>query len=484
MKIPPKKKPPVRRQNARYQEEHFAWPSPKPLDDAHLLAPTLSPKMIPESLRPWLTDVARRLQCPLEFPTIAALISIGAVVGNRIGVRPKARDNSWTLVPNLWGAAVAGPGLLMKTPSLQAGMEPLEWLRRQVLKRTSGGGSPVPKPRRFIVNDTTVEKLGELLKENPRGLLLFRDELDGFITKLDSRGHESDRGFYLETWDALRSYSFDRIGRGTIHIPRMTLLILGGLQPDRLSRILNEISTGRRTNDGFIQRFQLLVFPEVPDSWENVDEKPNIQAEKEVCGILRDLEALNPITIGAKKDRWGHIPFLRFSPRAQRVFNAWYKKLMNEIRGGKIANQALRFHLSKYPNLMPNLALVFHLAQRIGGYTSQSDISVLSARRAVKWCRFLRSHAQKVYGLGADAEKKRATELRRHILKGDLHNPFTLRDVLRKCWSQLTDFGEVQASLQILERHNWIRSTTEPSGTQGGRPTTKYEINPKAIATE
>ena len=34
-----------------------------------------------------------------------------------------------------------------------------------------------PLRRRYIVNDTTVEKLGELLNRNPRGLLLFRDEL-------------------------------------------------------------------------------------------------------------------------------------------------------------------------------------------------------------------------------------------------------------------------------------------------------------------
>ncbi|WP_375688046.1 DUF3987 domain-containing protein, partial [Bartonella sp. AC62GZZY] len=33
--------------------------------------------------------------------------------------------------------------------------------------------------RRLIVNDVTVEKLGELLKENPRGLLMVCDELTG-----------------------------------------------------------------------------------------------------------------------------------------------------------------------------------------------------------------------------------------------------------------------------------------------------------------
>jgi len=40
---------------------------------------------------------------------------------------------------------------------------------------------PPPRERRYVVNDTTVEKLGELLNQNPNGLLLFRDELSGFL---------------------------------------------------------------------------------------------------------------------------------------------------------------------------------------------------------------------------------------------------------------------------------------------------------------
>jgi putative DNA primase/helicase len=31
-----------------------------------------------------------------------------------------------------------------------------------------------PVEQRYLVNDTTVEKLGELLNQNPNGLLLFR----------------------------------------------------------------------------------------------------------------------------------------------------------------------------------------------------------------------------------------------------------------------------------------------------------------------
>ena len=41
-----------------------------------------------------------------------------------------------------------------------------------------------PVARRFIVNDSSVERLGELLAVNPWGLLAYRDELYGLLRDL------------------------------------------------------------------------------------------------------------------------------------------------------------------------------------------------------------------------------------------------------------------------------------------------------------
>jgi len=41
-----------------------------------------------------------------------------------------------------------------------------------------------------------VEKLAELLNHHPNGLLLFRDELSGWLHTMDRPGHENDRAFY------------------------------------------------------------------------------------------------------------------------------------------------------------------------------------------------------------------------------------------------------------------------------------------------
>ena len=53
-------------------------------------------------------------------------------------------------------------------------------------------------PRRFKTNDATIQKLGELLRDNPTGLLLYRDELSGWLSSLRQEGRDGDREFFLE----------------------------------------------------------------------------------------------------------------------------------------------------------------------------------------------------------------------------------------------------------------------------------------------
>ena len=64
-----------------------------------------------------------------------------------------------------------------------------------------------------------------LLKANRRGLLLLRDEMHGWLASLDKIGREGDRDLYLEAWEGRSAYTYDRIGRGTLHIPSLTVSV-------------------------------------------------------------------------------------------------------------------------------------------------------------------------------------------------------------------------------------------------------------------
>jgi putative DNA primase/helicase len=202
-------------------------------------------------------DVAERMQCPPDFPAVAVMIAAGSLIGRQIAIRPKRQDD-WTVVANLWGAAIGRPSL-MKSPALREALLPLvameaeaaeqhreavaDWEAGQVvakeaakvnateIRKAPKANNPSaahalarqdlqstnePARRRYVVNDTTVEKLGVILAANPNGVLIFRDELTGFVRAMDRDEHEQDRAFYLESWNGCGRYTVDRVGRGTL----------------------------------------------------------------------------------------------------------------------------------------------------------------------------------------------------------------------------------------------------------------------------
>ena len=87
--------------------------------------------------------------------------------------------------------------------------------------------------------------------------------MPGFLTRLESEEHQSERAFYLEAYNGDGRFTYDRIGRGTVHIENSTVSIIGGVQPSRIAPIVHGAMSGTG-NDGLIERFQMTVWPDDP----------------------------------------------------------------------------------------------------------------------------------------------------------------------------------------------------------------------------
>ena len=87
------------------------WSDPQPLPRGLPPVELFVPGLLPPALRPWIMDIAERMQCPPDFPAAAAIVALGSVIGRRCGIRPKRQDD-WTVVPNLWGAVIGRPGVI------------------------------------------------------------------------------------------------------------------------------------------------------------------------------------------------------------------------------------------------------------------------------------------------------------------------------------------------------------------------------------
>jgi hypothetical protein len=489
------------------------WPEPAPLGDELPSVQSFDLELLPSCFRALVDDVSERMQAPPDFAAAAAIVTLAGCVNRRAAIHPKAADNSWCVVPNLWGAIVGHPGF-MKSPILRAITQPLAQIEelwraeyaeesgeyqlakeqaelrwqawREEYKQAIKKGTPAPvqpdnslRPpalRRISLTDSTFEKMHEIHNENPAGLFVVRDELTGWLAELDKQGREGERGFYLQGWNGDAGYTVDRIGRGSIYVPAVCISLLGNIQPARLRWLLSQAFNGGPSDDGLFQRFQILVWPDPPRDWRLIDRPPNsaaLGAVEKIFSTLANLSADDPVR-------------MRFSPEAQPLFYEWLSELENKIRSDSGLPAPFVAHLAKYRSLMPTLAGLFELAELAneGAVQSEALISLSHAQQAAALSEYLESHARRVYACVISPECRAARELARHIQGGDLAEAFATRSVYLKGWGGLDTAERVRGAICLLEDAGWLRRAEIPSLPAGGRPSELWEINPKVTRHE
>lgn len=490
------------------------WGETTPLKTTLLPVLSVTPDMIPESLRPWLTDIAHRMKCPLDFVASTAVVMLSSLIGTRLTIKPKTRDE-WTVVPNLWGAVIGGPSS-MKSPSVSEVLKPLTRLalaqRKQFEEEMAAyeillvdyeaqkkayafqaqekhkgksidtpvsypDAPPKPNERRYMVNDVTVEKLADLLNENPSGLLQIRDELIALLAGWDRSGHEQDRAFHLEAWNGNGQMTIDRIGRGTTHVNVICESLFGGIQPAKLLPYL-QAATGYE-NDGFVQRLQVAVYPDA-SPWTYVDEEPDKAARDQAYACIQSIAETNFNTIAYPVDDYNKFPFTRFDADAQAVFKEWLTKWETHILPHE--NGLLLEHFTKYRSLMPSLALLFHVVNCVNlsppaDPAQKQLVSTQAAEMAVDWCNYLMSHARRIYGLLDTVSVEGARTLLQRIQRNQLPDGFKVREVAQKGWSGLATTTAVEAAISELISGGYLRE--ELAAPTGGRPEAgRYRIHP------
>ncbi|HWY78710.1 MAG TPA: DUF3987 domain-containing protein [Verrucomicrobiae bacterium] len=351
------------------------WPDPAPLGVALPSVLDFDPEFLPPSLRAYVEDVSERMQAPCDYAAAATVAALAGCVNRRALIQPKVHDDSWQVVPNLWGAIVAPPGY-MKSPILCAATLPLHhieklwrmehdeqlaeyenekeladlqyqaWREQYKLAAKKGQPPPVqpdntstePAERRLVLTDSTFEKLHEILSQNPAGVFMVRDELTGWLASLEKPGREDERAFFLQAWNGNGAFTVDRIGRGSIHVPEVCVSLFGNIQPARLRWYLADACDGGPNDDGLFQRFQITVWPDPPRHWQLVDRLPNNKAlatVEKVYSALANLSADDPVR-------------MRFGPETQGLFFQWLSELERKLRSDSGLAAPLVAHL---PNI-------------------------------------------------------------------------------------------------------------------------------------
>ena len=136
------------------------------------------------------------------------------------------------------------------------------------------------------------------------------------IATWEREGREGERAFFLEAWNGNQAFDTDRIGRGHIRIPNVCVSIFGGIQPDKLTAYLEQATHGL-ANDGMLQRFQLLVYPD-PVSLGVARPGAGQGAPAAAVTVFEALADFDPVAWGAAPaDDLAKFPHFRFGDEAQ-----------------------------------------------------------------------------------------------------------------------------------------------------------------------
>lgn len=448
---------------------------------------------LPTVLRDFVEAAAKAASCDNAHVALPALAAAAAAIGTSRQLKLK---RTWAVLPTIWTATIGDSGSKKSVGSALA-LGPIEAIEsrnerryqrecrdhereitsweRQVAdwKKTKSRGPQPEKPQspvstRVMVDNTTIEALAPLLKANPRGLLLAKDELKGWLGSFDRYTSNATAGSDESHWLSMyngRPMVIDRkTGKHpTIHVPRAVVSITGNIPPGILKRAMNR----EKRESGLAARFLMACPPKRRVQW-NEEIIPR-QVDEAYRRLFDELFKLQPLafTDGALQPM-----DVEMSAAAKAQWVAFYND-NNDEQLDLVGDLAAVW--SKIEETAARLALVSHMVRYCAGEQGVDprvldEISMASGIRLAQW---FKHEAKRVYAMLAETDGEEAN--RRLAEWVDRNGGYTTaREVQQKCrW--LKESGRAEKALQALvdaRLGDW-----EPTGAaQRGRPGRRFML--------
>lgn len=447
---------------------------------------------LPESIASFVRTGSSAFGCDPAMLALPVLTACASAIGNtrRIHIR-----DGWDEPAIIWSVIIAESGS-MKSPAFRLAVRPLQEIQNDAFKTYSEelennqnqqkryeadlaawkkkpNGDPPEAPEepaapRCLVGDTTVEALAPILAPNPRGVLLARDEIAGWIGSFGrySGKASADVSHWLSMFNA-DSITVDRKTgpQKIIQVDHAAVWVCGGIQPGIFRRELGQ----QHRENGLAARLLLAMPPRRPKRWTDEGIPP---AEEAKYALL--IEKLRELTPNPNTEQFEPIK-LHFSPAAKAVWAVFYDAHNLELSqlSGDLAAV-----WSKMEAYAARLALIHHLVRGAGGEEVGPTVDEESMLAGVALAKWFCHEARRVYQLLDEDEEQCEIRQKVELIKG-LGGTTRVRDWQRQRGFKTSE--DACADLSLLDEAGLGEFMDEPIGSKGGRPSRVFVLHDTKI---
>ena len=399
-------------------------------------APSFPLEIFPKAIRDIIEALEEYENYNVDFTSASFLTVFAAAMGNTWSVRFMT---GWVSRPIIYMVLVGSPSC-GKTPPLQQAVAPLlkldgeydmiyckemetyrRWERMSAKQRERHSlpeEMEMPQRKCHVVVDSTVEALIGALRDNPRGVLIYKDEIDSLLSNFN-RYNSSDEGYFLSLFSGTPFKYSRKSNNEHIFLANPYCSIIGTTQPGRLG----EQFGGKRMMNGFSSRF-LKVYPEI-------DKMPSWNDTAMPDGVLEEWERIirKVITVTPSTDQEGKATSieLMFSQDAKLRIIQW-KDAVNNKAYAETDSDAVRALCGKLETYLVRFCLVIQIMHCICGESGMDKIEPGTAELAIRLTEYFRNMESRIAPeIETGILDNRFTEL-----LGNLRDSFTTAEAVRE----------------------------------------------------
>ena len=398
--------------------------------------PSFPLEIFPKAIRDIIEALEEYENYNVDFTSASFLTVFAAAMGNTWSVRFMT---GWVSRPIIYMVLVGSPSC-GKTPPLQQAVAPLlkldgeydmiyckemetyrRWERMSAKQRERHSlpeEMKMPQRKCHVVVDSTVEALIGALRDNPRGVLIYKDEIDSLLSNFN-RYNGSDEGYFLSLFSGTPFKYSRKSNNEHIFLANPYCSIIGTTQPGRLG----EQFGGKRMMNGFSSRF-LKVYPEI-------DKMPSWNDTAMPDGVLEEWERIirKVITVTPSTDQEGKATSIEllFSQESKLRIIQWKDEVNNKVYA-ETDSDAVRALCGKLETYLVRFCLVIQIMHCICGESGMDKIEPGTAELAIRLTEYFRNMESRIAPeIETGILDNRFTEL-----LGNLRDSFTTAEAVRE----------------------------------------------------